>query len=212
MDEKYGMLRKGMIVLAIPFVLQLIFLSILLKSQFDNASSQQLAIHTKDVIADEEGLSKRLVMLRNNVLGLAMSGNLGLNPFDSLADTIQSDFDALKGRVQDNEAQAAGSTPCPTRSRSTSTGSAGPTRCSAPIAAARRWRGSRLSREVDAGRDPARPRRVSAATRKTWTSSAASNWNGPAPGWFGRSSWARWPRWRWRRPWSSSSAGGLPRG
>ena len=39
MDENYGMLKKGLIILAIPFVLQLLFLAILLKSQIDNTAA-----------------------------------------------------------------------------------------------------------------------------------------------------------------------------
>ena len=103
MNENYGMLKKGLIVLAIPFLIQLVFLGILLKSQLANAEQQALAIHTKDVIAEVESLSRRQVTLRNNLLGLALSGDATVNPDDSLVGEIRTHLTTLRGLVSDNE-------------------------------------------------------------------------------------------------------------
>ena len=213
MDEKYGMLRKGLIVLAIPFVLQLIFLSILLKSQFDNAASQTLAIHTKDVIAEEEGLSKRLVMLRNNMLGLAMSGNVGLNPFDSLADEIRAGLEGLKVRVRDNEpADGPARRPDPPHRRVPRLDRPDPR--DAPHRSPRRRAGADrdANGEADAGRHPARSLRVSSprggfGQAPPRRAQAVGRVAGPLdrPRLAGHDGAGG-------GPWSSSTAGGSPRG
>ena len=122
MDEKYGLLKKGLIVLAIPFVIQLAFLGVLLKSQIDNAKAQTLAIHTKDVIAEVESLLRRLVTLRSNLLGLVITGDAAANPYESVAREVPEQLEPSTSSSATTRASRRGSTPSGSRSATTSPG------------------------------------------------------------------------------------------
>ena len=101
------MLKKWLIVVAVPIVLQLIFLGFLLKSQIDYEKTQGWVIHTKDVIAETEALNRRLVAVRSNMLGLAMSGDQKSNPFVPIRAEVPERLASLKMMVRDNPPQKA---------------------------------------------------------------------------------------------------------
>lgn len=107
MDEGNGMLKKGLALLALPFALQLAFLAVLLRSQVENQKAQERAFHTKDVIAEVELLTRRLVAIRSNLLGQAASGRDEVNPIAPIAREIGPQLDHLHDLTSDNPGQQA---------------------------------------------------------------------------------------------------------
>ena len=107
MDQKNGMLRRGLLLLAIPFTLQLVFLAVLLKSQADTFYDQGMAIHTKDVIVEVERLNNRLVAVRGDMLGRAFTGIVATNPYKSDAQAATQHFERLRKLISDNPNQQA---------------------------------------------------------------------------------------------------------
>jgi signal transduction histidine kinase len=105
MNQKYGMLRKGLLLLAIPFTLQIIFLGVLLKSQSDSFNDQKMAIHSKDVIVEVEQLKKGLVAVRGDLLGRAFTGNVDANPYEADARATTLHLEKLHESVSDNPPQ-----------------------------------------------------------------------------------------------------------
>jgi signal transduction histidine kinase len=67
--------KKGLILVAIPLLAQLVFLAILFEMRQDQLQAQELAIHSKDVIAQTEGAFRVVMEARSAVRSLALTGD-----------------------------------------------------------------------------------------------------------------------------------------
>ena len=72
-----SIVKKGLILAAIPFVTQLLFLAVMFKMRRDQLHAQQLALHSKDVIARTEGVFRLVLEGRAAVSSLALTGGPG---------------------------------------------------------------------------------------------------------------------------------------
>ena len=70
-----SIVKKGLILAAIPFFTQLVFLAMLFKMRQDQLQAQELAIHGKDVVVQTEGAFRRIMEARSAVFSLALTGD-----------------------------------------------------------------------------------------------------------------------------------------
>jgi signal transduction histidine kinase len=70
-----SIVKKGLILAAIPLLTQLVFLAILFKMRQDQLQAQELAIHGKDVIVQTEGAFRVIMEARAAVRTLALTGD-----------------------------------------------------------------------------------------------------------------------------------------
>ncbi|HTU20616.1 MAG TPA: CHASE3 domain-containing protein [Gemmataceae bacterium] len=68
-------IKKGLILVAVPLLAQLIFLVVLYKMRLDQMQAQGWALHSKDVIAQTEGAFRVIMESRSAVRGLALTGD-----------------------------------------------------------------------------------------------------------------------------------------
>jgi signal transduction histidine kinase len=70
-----SVVKKGLVLAAIPLLTQLVFLSVLFKMRQDQLRAQKLAIHSKEVIAQTEGAFRVVMEARSAVRSLALTGD-----------------------------------------------------------------------------------------------------------------------------------------
>lgn len=100
------MLKKGLCLIAIPLIFQLLFIGALFKAQADSKAVQDLAIHTKDVIAQAEAASRLVVEAQNSIRGLVVTGDEGFAAdYRRAAGRAAEELVALRRAVADNPAQ-----------------------------------------------------------------------------------------------------------
>src|SRR5258708_35978323 len=73
--RRVTILRKGLLVIALPLVYQALFIGLLLKRQSDLTEAQHWAMHTKDVLGKTEHVFRLLVSAQSNLRGLLLTGN-----------------------------------------------------------------------------------------------------------------------------------------
>jgi signal transduction histidine kinase len=106
--ENMSMLKKGLCVIAIPLIFQLLFIAALFKAQSDSKAVQDLAIHTKDVIAQAETVSRLVVQAQNNIRGLVVAGDGGFAAdYQEAAREAAEELAKLRYAVADNPDQQA---------------------------------------------------------------------------------------------------------
>lgn len=100
------LVKKGLILAAIPLFAQLIFLAVLFKMRHDQRQAQALAIHTKDVIAQTESAFRVVMEARSAVRSLALTGDTAFAVlWLERRQTVTAQFEALQKLVADNPAQ-----------------------------------------------------------------------------------------------------------
>lgn len=72
--RRVTILRKGLLVLALPLVYQALFIGLLLKRQGDLTDAQHWAMHTKDVIEKTEYIFRLLVTTQSNLRAYVLTG------------------------------------------------------------------------------------------------------------------------------------------
>jgi signal transduction histidine kinase len=75
MDENLSIFRKGLFLVGIPLLAQLLFLAMLLKIRSDQDEAQRWAMHTKDVMVRAEGAFRLAARANSDLRALAVSGN-----------------------------------------------------------------------------------------------------------------------------------------
>ena len=108
MNSSLSILKKGIILIAIPLTFQLVFLGVVLATQSRVADAQWWALHTKDVIAKVESLYRRIIEGRWALGRLAMTGDLGRygGASEALREAAR-DGDDLIHEARDNPSQQA---------------------------------------------------------------------------------------------------------
>src|SRR5260221_534447 len=104
--RRVTILRKGLLVLALPLVYQALFIGLLLKRQSDLSEAQHWAMHTKDVLEKTEYVFRLLVATQSNLRGYLLTGK------DTFTAEMARDeglldqgFADLKAMIHDNPKQ-----------------------------------------------------------------------------------------------------------
>ena len=74
MGTNLTIFQKGLILLALPLLFQLVFFAVLLKVEWDQDEVEHMAVHTKEVIAQTETSYRYLVEGVSYVRRLALTG------------------------------------------------------------------------------------------------------------------------------------------
>ncbi|MEI9893851.1 MAG: CHASE3 domain-containing protein, partial [Chthoniobacter sp.] len=104
--RRVTILRKGLLVIALPLVYQALFIGLLLKRQSDLSEAQHWAMHTKNVLAKTEHVFRLLVSSQSNLRGLLLTGNRAFS--DELnrdEKELGQELPELKHLVRDNPRQ-----------------------------------------------------------------------------------------------------------
>ncbi|MEP6672315.1 MAG: CHASE3 domain-containing protein [Chthoniobacter sp.] len=106
--RRVTILRKGLLVIALPLIYQALFIGLLLKRQSDLSTAQGWAMHTKDVIEKTEYIFRLLVSTQSDLRGYLLTGK------DAFTEEMDRDevllarqFDELKIMIKDNPSQEA---------------------------------------------------------------------------------------------------------
>ena len=107
MNSKFSIVRKGLLLVAIPLVIQACFIGMLVHSQVELDNAQRWAVHTKEVIARVEEVYRRLLEGYTSIRILAVVRQ----PLDRQAfprcdsNKMPARFDELRALVSDNDQQ-----------------------------------------------------------------------------------------------------------
>jgi signal transduction histidine kinase len=106
--RRVTILRKGLLVLALPLIYQALFIGLLLKRQNDLSEAQRWAMHTKDVIQETEYIFRLLVATQSNLRGYLLTGKESF-PAEIARDdgALDAEFAKLRTMIQDNPSQQA---------------------------------------------------------------------------------------------------------
>jgi signal transduction histidine kinase len=100
-------LKKGLLLIAVPLVFQLIFIAVLDRMLSESAEVERMALHTKDVIARGDAAFGRLVLAQSAARGLILTGNPLLDGEATAAGReAMAQIDLLEQLVADNPKQA----------------------------------------------------------------------------------------------------------
>jgi signal transduction histidine kinase len=100
--------KKGLILAAIPLLTQVIFLAALFKMRRDQIHAQEWAIHSKEVIAQTEAAFRVLMEARSSVRSLALTGDPSfLSAWEKSRQEAPVQLIALRDLVSDNPPQVA---------------------------------------------------------------------------------------------------------
>ncbi len=107
MNTQFTIFKKGMTLIAVPLLIQAVFLAVLVKAQTDQMRAQERVVHTKDVIAKVEELHRGLVEAYAGTRGLvfSVSGTLPRRTETALK-RIPAQVADLRELVSDNREQA----------------------------------------------------------------------------------------------------------
>src|ERR1700761_3964090 len=95
-------LRKGLMVLALPLLYQAVFIGVLLKRQHDLNDAQFWALHTKQVIEKTDNLFLLLVMQHSNLRAYILTSNpVFEDDMKSTQKNLRTAMQELKGLVKD---------------------------------------------------------------------------------------------------------------
>ncbi len=72
--RRVTILRKGLMVLALPLLYQALFIGLLLKRQHDHNQAQRWAVHTKDVLIQTDTILRHVLMSQSDLRGYILTG------------------------------------------------------------------------------------------------------------------------------------------
>jgi signal transduction histidine kinase len=103
---QFTILKKGLALIAVPLLVQAVFIAVLVRAQADRDRAQEWAIHTKDVIARVEELHRNLVEAYAGIRGLVFSVAPAVAGRDEAAlRRVPALVDEVRGLVADNAQQ-----------------------------------------------------------------------------------------------------------
>jgi signal transduction histidine kinase len=106
--ETVAMLKKGLVLIAVPLVFQILFAMVLLQSQRNSRRAQDTAIHTKDVIAQGLLVSRLLAEVQGQTAGLILTDHAEFQrSATARAKLVPQALRSLERLVRDNPPQAA---------------------------------------------------------------------------------------------------------
>ena len=108
MNNDLSILKKGIILIAVPLAFELAFFVLVLRTQRQVADAQGWAIHTKVVLAQVESLYRRLTEGQGALARLALTGDLGrYEKAEQSLRQVKGDAAELVELVGDNKEQQA---------------------------------------------------------------------------------------------------------
>ncbi len=196
MHTQFTIFKKGLALIAVPLLVQAVFIAVLVKAQADRDRAQEWAVHTKEVFAKVEELHRTLIEGYAGVRGLIVAGAPAVAPPDeAVLKRVPAQVEALRELVSDNDRQAPRIARIASLSDTFLRWIADEDRL---IRSARGiGRRPRSAGVYGSSTTCGRPSTNSAARRSRWTASGWSASERPRRGWSGRSSaGARrsWPR------------------
>jgi signal transduction histidine kinase len=106
MDQNLSIFKKGLLLVGIPLLAQLLFLAMLVKIRADQADAQRWAIHTKDVIARANDASLLLIETNSDLRAFALSDRVEFrDAYLRDRDMVRAALEELHGAVHDNPRQ-----------------------------------------------------------------------------------------------------------
>lgn len=106
MGANLSIFQKGLLLVAVPLLAQLLFLGVLGKLQYDASWDEHWAMHTKDVIAQTQAVYLHLVEAQAAVEGLVLSGDATYSgPYHEATNRLHPELEALEHLVSDNRVQ-----------------------------------------------------------------------------------------------------------
>ena len=106
MNKRLTIIKKALLLIAVPLTIQAIFIGMLIQTQADLASAQGWAVHTKEVIARVEEVYRRLLEGYSGIRILAVSDNPSIGgPFRASLERMPQQIDELKFLISDNDSQ-----------------------------------------------------------------------------------------------------------
>ncbi len=98
--------KKGLLLIALPLVVQAAFLGLLIRSQLAAIASQEWAFHTKQVIAKVSDVYRRLSDAFSAIGAELISSTPSVDPRSRMVgQRVLMDIDALESLVSDNPPQ-----------------------------------------------------------------------------------------------------------
>lgn len=108
MDANLSIFKKGLILVSIPLLTQLVFLGLLAQIRASGATAQKWVLHTKDVIADAESTYRTVVEAHSASHALVLTGDSAFTqPYDQAVRELPARTEGLQVRVEDNPDQQA---------------------------------------------------------------------------------------------------------
>jgi signal transduction histidine kinase len=106
MYTRLTILNKGLLLIAIPLLLQTVFVVLLVQTQLEAVRAQQWAVHTKEVMARVEDIYRRLLEGYASIRILVVSDDPALSrPFQRTIDVIPNQVADLRVLTSDNKSQ-----------------------------------------------------------------------------------------------------------
>src|SRR6266481_3899179 len=106
MDANLSIFKKGLLLVSIPLLSQLLLLAILIMVRLDQAEAQRLAIHSKEVIAQTETANRSIVEAHSAVRGFVLTGSgKSVDNFSRARLESAATLTKLAKLVQDNPPQ-----------------------------------------------------------------------------------------------------------
>ncbi|HEY7330135.1 MAG TPA: ATP-binding protein [Gemmataceae bacterium] len=101
-----SIVKKGLILAAIPLLAQLMFLGLAFRMGQNQLRAQQMAIHSKEVLAETEGFFRKVVEARAAVANLALAGDRSFfSAWEKSRHEAEAQLLALHNLVSDNPLQ-----------------------------------------------------------------------------------------------------------
>lgn len=106
--RRITILRKGLLVLALPLLYQAVFIGVLMKRQADHNAAQRIAVHTKDVLLETDRLYRMLLVAQSNLRAFALTEKQSFADAALSNDSsIDESFKKVSLLVQDSPEQRA---------------------------------------------------------------------------------------------------------
>jgi signal transduction histidine kinase len=103
-----SIVKKGLVLAAIPLLTQLVFLAVLFKMRLDQLHAQELAIHGKEVIARTEGAFRLIMEARAAVRSLVLTGDPAfVFAWEKARHEAPDQLRTLRNHLSDNPPQLA---------------------------------------------------------------------------------------------------------
>jgi signal transduction histidine kinase len=106
MRTRLTLLNKGLLLIAVPLVIQAVFVVLLIQTQLEAGTAQEWAVHTKEVMARVEDIYRRLLEGYAAIRILVVSDDPDLSrPFRQAVDVIPNQVAELRVFTSDNISQ-----------------------------------------------------------------------------------------------------------
>jgi CHASE3 domain sensor protein len=117
MWNELSILKKGLVLISVPLLCQLVFAALLADMQYSNAEAARWSIHSKEVLQQTQVVLRNLTELGTGLRGFILAADADLGTaYEQAAKQLPGDILELQNRVRDNPEQLARApwptTPC----------------------------------------------------------------------------------------------------